>query len=675
MSQTDWSNFGSSGADYVGQPSQDYTSVTLYVSEKLENGPIIAELRDLGYSVQVFAHGQQDWLQGKTLGIYVIHEDLLIQELLGFLDMIFMGPVESPVVVIGDQMGQDYLSGMFKNRPFFYLPPQVEAGRLGETMRLAADAVLKVKKVRAVEQELDRAEKEIEELNEIGMALSSEKDPDRLLQMILSKCREIAHADAGSLYLVEGGTNLRFKLSQNVSLNWQVSEDILLPINDRSIVGAAALSGKPITLLDAYVIPTSATFSFNRSFDQNTGYRSKSIVAVPMKNHAGEVLGVVQLINRRRDFEQLTPGEKLLEEHIEPFTRKDLNLISSLASQATIALENSRLVQDIQRLFEGFVHASIVAIESRDPTTCGHSERVAALTVHFAETIDAIGSGPFAGIHFDKPRLTEIRYASLLHDFGKVGVREEVLVKAKKLFPWESENLRKRFALIRKSMEADFYHRSLDLVLERGVDHYRALQVALEANYRMQLQEMDDALAFLLQSNEPTVLEEGNFNRLLEIAKRRYVDLAGQTTEYLNEREMHVLSIRKGSLSEEERIEIESHVTHTFNFLSKIPWTKSLKRVPEIAYAHHEKLNGRGYPNHLEIGAIPFESQLMTICDIYDALTARDRPYKRALPREKALDIMFNEVKQGLIARDLLEVFVQREVFKVIEGRSFRPQI
>ncbi len=675
MTQTDWSNFGMAGADYVGLPGQDNSSVVLYVSEKLENGPIIAELRGLGYNVQVFAHGQEDWLQGKKLGIYVIQEELLIQELLGFLDMIFLGPVESPVVVIGDKMGREYLSGMFQNRPFFYLEPNLESGRLAETFRLAADAVLKVKKVRAVEQELDRAEKEIEELNEIGMALSSEKDPDRLLKMILTRSREIAHADAGSLYLVEGGTNLRFKLSQNISLNWLVSEDILLPINDKSIVGAAALSGKPITLLDAYMIPSAASFSFNRSFDENTGYRTKSIIAVPMKNHAGEVLGVVQLINRRRDYQTLVPGQKLLQENIEPFTRKDLNLVSSLASQATIALENSRLVQDIQSLFEGFVHASIVAIEARDPTTCGHSERVAALTVHFAETIDAIGSGPYAGIHFDKQRLTEIRYASLLHDFGKVGVREEVLVKAKKLFPWESESLRKRFALIRKSMEADFYHKCLDLVLERGIDHYRALQNALEANYRMQLQELDEALQFLLQSNEPTVLEEGNFNRLVDIAQRRYVDAAGQTIEYLTEREMHVLSIRKGSLSEEERIEIESHVTHTFNFLSKIPWTKHLKRVPEIAFAHHEKLNGRGYPNHLETGAIPFESQLMTICDIYDALTARDRPYKRALPREKALDIMFNEVKQGLISHDLLDVFVQKQVYKVIEGRMFRPQI
>ena len=647
----------------------------IYVSEYLSEEPFYNDLQGLGFDLVPFGKEDKDWLHGKKLGVYLIHEKLLINEFLGFLDLFFTAPSESPVIIIGDKLGRDYLSSMFPNRPFYYLSRPVDWTQLVDTIKLCAGAVKKTDKVLQIEKELDRAEQEIEELHKIGMALSSEKDPVGLLQLILTKSRCIAQADAGSLYLSEGNTGLRFKLSQNSSLNWQVNEDLLLPINDRSIVGAVALSGAPINLLDAYEISPNVTFSFNRSFDEKSGYRSKSMIAVPMRNQAGETLGVIQLINKRSDFVGHKPGQPLKESCIVPFTRKELNLVSSLASQAAIALENTKLYQDIQNLFEGFVRAAIVAIEARDPTTCGHSERVAELTGRLAQGVGDLRSGPYAGIPFDSARLMELRYASLLHDFGKVGVREEVLIKAKKLFPPELEMLRNRFAYIRKSMEADYYRRSLEAVLEKGVDHYRALQAALEGNFKMQMDDVDDVLKFLVAANEPTILEEGNFHRLLDIAQKRYTDTNGQTTEYITERETHVLSIRKGSLSEAERIEIESHVTHTFNFLSKIPWTKNLKRVPEIAFAHHEKLNGRGYPNHLDGVTIPLESRLMTICDIYDALTARDRPYKRALPKEKALDIIYNETKQGLLDKALVDVFVEAQVYQIIENRPFRPPV
>ncbi|MBI3037479.1 HD family phosphohydrolase, partial [bacterium] len=383
------------------------------------------------------------------------------------------------------------------------------------------------------------------------------------------------------------------------------------------------------------------------------------------------ILGVIELINKRKDFQNRIPGTPLKDEVIIPFSRKDQDLLFSLASQAAIALENNRLLKDIKKLFEGFVEASVIAIEARDPTTSGHSERVAAMTVYFAQILDRSIDGPYKDIRFNSTAQTELRYASLLHDFGKVGVREEVLVKAKKLFPYELESLRSRFSLIKKSMESDFYKNSLNYVLEYGVEKYKAIQHSLEANLTNQLYELEELLLFLEGANEPTILEEGNFQRLMSIAARGYLSTGGLEIPFLTDREMHVLSIRKGSLSESERHEIESHVTHTFNFLSKIPWTRDLRRVPEIAFSHHEKLNGRGYPNHLQTPSIPLESRLLTICDIYDALTAKDRPYKRAIPSQKAFDIMFGEVNQGLLEEGLLEIFVKAKVFQVIEEPKF----
>lgn len=649
-------------------PIHGETPVTLFVCEQLREEPFFNDLEQEGYRLVFFNRERKGWSEEEGAGVYFIHESLLIHEFLGLLDIFFLAPDQRPVVVIGEQISREYLASLFKDRPFYYLTKPLGLKQITDTIRLCAEAAEKGRIAKQYERELWRAQREIEELHTIGMALSSENDPDRLLKLILTKSRELIEADAGSLYLVESEKNLRFKLSQNSSLDWQVKESLLIPISDLSIAGTVALSREPINLLDCYFIPSTFKFTFNRSFDEKSGYRTKSMLAVPMKNQAGEVLGVIQLINKRRDFETHRPGQPLREDQIVPFSRKDLDLLASLASQAAIAIENTRLYQDIKNLFEGFVKASVTAIEQRDPTTCGHSERVASLTVAFAERITSITEGPFAQTQFDDRTLTEIRYASLLHDFGKVGVREEVLIKAKKLFPHELDALRMRFRLIRKSMEADFYRHCLGVCEENGLEKYLALKSSLEANFHMELDEVDEIFRFLVQSNEPTVLEEGNFQRLLEIAKRQYTGNDGQL-EFLTERETHVLSIRKGSLSEAERIEIESHVTHTFNFLSKIPWTKKLKRIPEIAYAHHEKLNGRGYPNHLDSAQIPIESKLMTICDIYDALTAQDRPYKRALPKEKAFDIMYNEAKQTLLSRDLLDIFVQAEVYKVIEGK------
>jgi response regulator RpfG family c-di-GMP phosphodiesterase len=330
-----------------------------------------------------------------------------------------------------------------------------------------------------------------------------------------------------------------------------------------------------------------------------------------------------------------------------------------------VALENNLLYRDIEKLFEGFVRASVTAIESRDPTTFGHSERVAKLTVALAETVDRLDSGPYKDVHFTREDIREIRYASILHDFGKVGVREEVLVKAKKLYPAQLDLIRKRFLYIRKVLELESYRKKLDHVLGSGHQGFEEFFARIEGEQNQQVQTLDEFLQNILQANEPAVLPEKASERLVEIAGWSFEDPSGPTEPLLTQDELQLLSINKGSLDPYERMQIESHVIHSFRFLSQIPWTKELRRIPEIARAHHEKLDGSGYPYHMKAEDIPFQSKMMTVSDIFDALTAHDRPYKKAVPIERALTIIGDEVKSQLLDPLLFKLFVDAKIYQL----------
>jgi HD-GYP domain-containing protein (c-di-GMP phosphodiesterase class II) len=345
-----------------------------------------------------------------------------------------------------------------------------------------------------------------------------------------------------------------------------------------------------------------------------------------------------------------------------PFTSVDEELVTSLASQAAVAYENTRLILEIKSLFDSFVRASVTAIESRDPTTSGHSGRVAILTVGTAEKLDAIDAGPFRDVRFTKDQLQEIRYASLLHDFGKVGVREKVLIKGKKLYVGEMLVLKQRFAYIKRSLEAEHLRSKLDQVLAGRASP--ELLAQMDVAYEERQRDIDGLLRMVNQANEPTILEEESFRALMDLPGRTFADMEGNLQPFLTPNEVQALSIRRGSLSEKERREIESHVTHTFKFLSEIPWTGEFRRVPEIAYAHHEKLDGTGYPRRLAAVEIPIQSRMMTISDIFDALVAWDRPYKKSVPVEKALDILGEEASHGKLDRGLLGVFIEAKVFE-----------
>ncbi len=520
--------------------------------------------------------------------------------------------------------------------------------------------------------ELESLAYQLEELNRIGAALSAERDTARLLDLILTKAREITDSDAGAVYVVEstepeGGEpdadetgsglfvgeprrRLRVKIAQNDSISVPFREAIL-DITPESIAGYVALTGEHVMLDDAYDLPGGVPYAFNSSFDELTGYRTRSVLAVPMRSPKGSTVGVLQLINAMRKGA------------VAPYSDRQRALATSLASQAAVALENSQLWTEIQQLFEGFVRASVVAIEARDPATSGHSFRVANLTVALAEAADRAGHGPFAGVRFSREQLRTIRYASLLHDFGKVGVREEVLVKAKKLYPCQFELLRERFKLARRTHEWMSMRERLEYVLAHGVDAYRDRCTHFETKLGGKLEALARHFDAIQEANEPSVLPDGNFERLLEIAAETFADVDGAARTLLGDEEVRLLSLRKGSLSEQERADIESHVVHTFRFLSQIPWTTGIRRIPAIAVGHHEKLNGSGYPYKLSAEDIPIQTRMMTISDIFDALSASDRPYKKAVPVERALQILDLAVKDGELDGDLFALFVDARVY------------
>jgi HD-GYP domain-containing protein (c-di-GMP phosphodiesterase class II) len=570
---------------------------------------------------------------------------------------------------------------------YAYLPHDVPEALLERMADNALDHIHLVHTRHEVNQRLAGASQEIHELNQIGMALSAEHDPAKLLELILTKSRGFTSSDAGSVYLVEStgkgrqsqsllyagqhGTpmeeeerheRLRFKLAQNDTVAVPFRE-VAMDINEHSIAGYVALTGEIVNIEDAYHLPPDVPYSINRKFDEDSGYRTKSILAVPIRNQREEIIAVLQLINPKRDFSARLDTPEAVEQQVLPFTPRQQEIVQSLAGQAAVALENSQLYDSIQRLFEGFVRAAVTAIETRDPATSGHSFRVANLTVALAEAVDRADSGPCAGVRFSRDQVREIRYASLLHDFGKVGVREEVLVKAKKLYPAQLEVIRQRFGLLRRSLENDSLKARMDYLLQNGRENYLAAQKEFDARLAAQLRQVGEYAEAIVWANEPTVLPEGDFAPLLAIAGLEYEDLDGKKRPVLTTDEVQMLSIRKGSLDDDERLQIESHVIHTVSFLQQIPWTNELRNIPEIARGHHEKLNGTGYPYKLSAPEIPIQTRMMTISDIFDALAAADRPYKKAVSIERALEILELSVNDGELDRDLFEVFLSARIF------------
>jgi HD-GYP domain-containing protein (c-di-GMP phosphodiesterase class II) len=515
---------------------------------------------------------------------------------------------------------------------------------------------------------LNRYRYELGELIEIARALTTEREIDKLLNLILEKARFITAADAGSMYVVDGDDpslarrQLHFKLSQNDSVSFD-SREFAMPISTRSMAGYVALEQKTLSIEDVYDMPPGSPFGFDRSFDQKVGYRTRSMLVTPLITSKGEVVGVLQLINKKREPKQKLLSPEDFERGVVPFDERSEQLVTTLAAQAGIALENAILYQEIRKIFEGFVKASVDAIEARDPTTSGHSRRVADLTVNLAAAVERTDTGPYREVRWQREDMREIEYASVLHDFGKIGVREHVLVKAKKLFPHELQLIRQRLEFVTRTIEVDIVSRKLQ-AMSRGATNSELTE--LDRELAEKRAEVEEAWRVVEQANEPSVLAAGDFKRIEELGRQSYARLSGEISTLLSAEEVKSLSVMRGSLTPEEFDEIRSHVSHTYRFLSQIPWGKTFSRVAVIAGAHHERLNGTGYPNRLRAEEIPLQSKMMSISDIFDALTASDRPYKRAVPVEKALDILGFEVKDGHVDGELVRIFTEARVWEPV---------
>ncbi len=528
------------------------------------------------------------------------------------------------------------------------------------------EAAARMETARARSEAASRS-REIGELTRIGVALGTERDVKTLLDLILTQARRITSSDAGSLYLIEtseqGQKRMRFRLAQTYSKPEAPFVEFTIPVDRTSLAGYTAVTGEPLVIDDAYFLPPDVEYSINRSFDERWGYRTKSMLVIPMKDHRDEVIGVLQLINRKRDFDMVLATPADVEQQVVPYSKRTVELVTALAGQAAVAIENSQLYERIEQMFEGFVRAAVHAIEQRDPTTFGHSGRVANMTIELAAVVDRAEDGAYRGVRFSREQLREIRYAGLLHDFGKVGVREQVLVKAKKLYPLQLDLIRQRHDFVRRTAEREFWRKRAEFLERCGREGYDDFLRGLEEEHGAELRELGRFLEAVMRANEPTVLPARRFEELSSLARRTYEDVTGKARRYLSDDEMRYLTIPKGSLDETERLEIESHVTHTYRFLQQIPWTRELQQIPIIAYGHHEKLDGAGYPRHVTGEAIPIQTRMMTISDIYDALTAADRPYKPAVASVRALDIMAEEVKAGQLDQELFRLFVDGKVF------------
>ncbi len=546
-------------------------------------------------------------------------------------------------------------------------PADAPPAALRELLRVALQNSALKMEVKHLEEQARRQHRQFEELNRIGTALSAERDIVKLQEFILTTMRQLTNADGASLWLKtvdDGAPKLFLASSQNFSID-NTYQAFKVPVDEKSVVGYTVTQGTSQIYDDAYNPPPGKPQG-GRGFDAQYGYRTKSMLTVPMRNYNNEVIGAVQLINAKRRFDVKLTVDTVEAEAVS-FRPEDLEMIESIASQAAVALDNKTLLDSIQALFDGFVQASVTAIEQRDPTTAGHSGRVEKLTSGLAHAVTEIGVGKYRDWGLNEEQFKELRYACLLHDFGKVGVRERILIKAKKLNPGQLEVIQARFEFVQRSVQVKYATDKLEAIRSDSTNLERLLDIdrRLEEDLR-QLRLWFEAIA---SANEPTVLPEDKASMLEVLSRQAYVDMSGHEHPLLDTQEFRFLSIRKGTLDEQERLEMESHVTHSFHFLSKIPWTPVMRGIPEIAYGHHEKLNGTGYPRGLTDTQIPIQSKMMTISDIYDALTASDRPYKHAVSTDRALDILHDEAAKGDLDRELLEIFATRRIFDLTAVR------
>ncbi len=505
----------------------------------------------------------------------------------------------------------------------------------------------------------------LEQLNMVGASLSAERDINRLLESILVAAKSITRADGGTLYRVTEERTLRFEIVRTSSLKYYLGGSTGNPVpfypiqlykdgkpNHGMVAANAALTGMTVNIADAYTAE-GYDFSGTRAFDAKTGYRSKSFLTVPMRNHEHEIIGVLQLINAT----DLKSGE------IVPFSSSDQRLAESLASQAAIALTNRMLINQLEQLFESFINLINTAIDEKSPYTGGHCQRVPVLTMLLAEAVNETRDGPLRDFNMTEKDRYELKIAGLLHDCGKVTTPVHVVDKATKL---ESlfdrvHLIDTRFEVLKRDAELEFLKRKMSLMEQKKpVD-------SAEENRKLgeRLRELDDDCRFLRTCNiGGERMRDEDIERVRRIARLRWRDVAGNEADFLSEDEVKNLTIRAGTLTEDERKVINNHIVATIKMLEALPWPKHLTKVPEYAGGHHERMDGKGYPRGLTREQMSVQARCMGIADIFEALTAKDRPYKKGKTLSESLEILGRMRVNNHVDPDLFDIFIRRKVYQ-----------
>ncbi|GJL78291.1 MAG: HD family phosphohydrolase [Nitrospinaceae bacterium] len=523
--------------------------------------------------------------------------------------------------------------------------------------------------VQDVKSYADRLHSQIQKLSDIGRALSSVTDINLLLEMIVDQARSFTNADAGTLYIMEGN-RLRFRIVQNDTLNIRMGgkDGEAIPfspveLKESNVSAFVALNGISVNIPDVYDT-TLFDFTDPKNFDRATGYRTQSMLVVLLKNHEDDVIGVLQLLNAKDP----DTGEVMA------FSADCENLTEGLASQAAIAISKINLINDMENLFEAFVKVMATAIDAKSPNTGGHIRRVAHLTLTMAETIHQKKEGCFKDVSFNADAMHELRIASWMHDIGKVTTPVEIMEKATKLQTIfdRIHLIDLRMSLLREKTEKEGLQRKLQL-MEHGADGIELGRAEEETKIR--IEEIEEIRQFLQNCNEPSQwLDEKSIKRLQTIANMSYIDHTGNPIPYLTEDELENLSIRKGSINHREREKIKEHAYITLKMLQQIPFTKKIRNIPHFAAAHHECIDGSGYPLGLRGDEIPFEGKLMAVTDIAEALTASDRPYKSALSLEKVNEILRAMAEDGKLDPDLVKLFIEEGVYQKYKNK-YEPDL
>ena len=506
-------------------------------------------------------------------------------------------------------------------------------------------------------QKIKNLENRIHRLNEIGMALSTESDSNKLFEMILEEARNITNADGRTLYSKNKEGNLKFEILRNDTMNTIMggSSNKEIPFdpvklwvddstpNQSNVSAYVALTGETVNIKDAYQ-EAGFDFSGTKSYDEKTGYHSKSFLTVPLKNHENEIIGVMQLINARDEDNEVIPFDKDMQEQIE-----------SLASQGAVALTNKKLVGELKTLFEAFIQLIATAIDKKSEYTGGHCSRVPVITMMLADAVAKTTSGKYKDFSMTEEERYELYIAAWLHDCGKVATPPHVVDKGTKLETIfdRIELVKTRMEILKRDVEIDFLKRQLNGSLPE-----------FDEKYKKAIKEIDENIKFIEACNIGGEFMKSELQDKIVAISKQKLFLNNKEVNILTDNEVRNLNITKGTLLPEERDIINDHISITIDMLEELPYPKNLKNIPEFAGGHHEKMDGTGYPKGLKADQMSPQAKIMAIADIYEALTAADRPYKEGKKLSQAMRIMGFMKNDYHIDEDLFEIFVNSGVYK-----------